>query len=285
MSNQANEVYQKIISTLLECGEFVQTRNSDSFSCIDYPRIFFTHTPLVTIRKTAWKKALLEMQWFMSGDTKCPEELMDWWNGQLGTGNMYRGGYSNQFRYSGFHDCTLYDFDQIKYLLNGLKSNPNSRRLLATTWNPKEMSEITELNRNTQTPTCCHGSLIQVFVRDKQVHMTVYQRSADILLGVPHNWIQYWALLKYLVFHAGRELEIGSLMWLFGDLHLYDEPSHMTTAKQIINCVPSEFPQHVLEYNYSGGQHLHCPKFTASDFTIEGIIPTPLVTTRPKLLA
>jgi len=285
MSNQANDIYQKILSTLLESGELVQTRNSDSFSCIDYPRITFTHTPLITIRKTAWKKALLEMQWFMSGDTKCPEELMDWWNGQLGTGDTYRGGYSNQFRYSGFTGNLMHTFDQIKYLLNGLKSSPYSRRLLATTWNPRDMEQITQLNNNPQTPTCCHGSLIQVFVRDNQVHMMVYQRSADILLGVPHNWIQYWALLQYLAFHVNRELQVGSLMWLFGDLHLYDEPSHMETAKQIIHCVPSEFPQHHLEYQYSGGYHLDCPKFTASDFSMEGIIPMPLVTTRPKLLA
>jgi thymidylate synthase len=282
MSNQANEFYQQIIAHLMLSGEFIQTRNSDSYSCIDYPRIKFTHTPLVTIRKTAWKKALLEMQWFMSGDTKCPDELMDWWQGQLGHGNMYRGGYSNQFRYSGLVGTQI-NFDQIKYLLNGVRNNPNSRRLVATTWNPANMAAITELNANPQTPTTCHGSLIQLFVRDHQVHMTVYQRSADILLGVPHNWMQYWALLHYFAFHSKNE--IGSLMWDFGDLHLYDEMSHLTTAKQIAHCTPDENSEHELVYTFSEEYLLGCPKFKASDFTMEGIVPQPIVLTRPKLLA
>lgn len=281
MSNEANCIYKNIISTLLLTGELVNTRNSDSYSCIDYPRILFTTTPLVSVRKTSWKKALREMEWFMSGDIKCPEELMDWWGGQLGHGNMYRGGYSDQLRKSG-HSHHL-QFDQINYILNGLKNNPNSRRLIATTWNPWDMANITVINNNSQTPSTCHGTLIQFFVRDSKIHMLVYQRSADILLGVPHNWIQYWALLLYFSTHSN--LEKGSLMWLFGDLHLYDEESHIATAKQIIGCLPFKNNYHELKYSFSGETFLNCPKFKASDFSMDGMIPQPMVLTRPKLLA
>jgi thymidylate synthase len=281
MSNQSNLIYQAMLAHLMVAGQRVHTRNSDSFSCIDYPRITLNTTPLVTVRRTAWKNAIREMEWFMSGDIKCPEELIDWWNGQLGYGNMYRGGYSDQLRKSG--NTYHLQFDQVKYILDGLKNNPNSRRLVATTWNPYDMANITMLNNNSQTPSTCHGTLIQFFVRDNKVIMCVYQRSADVLLGVPHNWIQYWALLLYFATHSN--LEVGSLMWLFGDLHLYDEQSHIATAKQIIHCQPFENPSHELEYQFSGETLLSCPKFKASDFSMKGIVPQPIVLTRPKLLA
>lgn len=281
MSNQANFIYQDMLAQLMLTGLLINTRNSDSYSCIDYPRITFTTTPLVTIRRTAWKKALREMEWFMSGDSKCPDELMDWWDGQLGYGNMYRGGYSDQFRKSGhtYHN----QFDQVKYILDGLKKNSNSRRLIATTWNPYDMANITTMNNNPQTPSTCHGTLIHFFVREHKVHMTVYQRSADVLLGVPHNWIQYWALLLYFSTHSN--LKVGSLMWIFGDLHLYDELSHIATAQQIVQCTPFENPKHEIQYAFSGEHLLNCPKFKASDFSIEGAIPQPIILTRPKLLA
>lgn len=286
MSNQANYVYQTVIKHLLLKGELIHTRNSDSQSCINYPRITFINTPLVTVRRTAWKKALLEMEWFMSGSPHCPEALLDWWDGQLNLNGCYKKGYGEQLRkfnetFDHLEEST--SFDQIKYILDGLKNNPNSRRLIATTWNPYDMANITEINNNPQTPSTCHGTLIQFFVREHKVHMTVYQRSADVLLGVPHNWIQYWALLMYFSTHSN--LEVGSLMWLFGDLHLYDEESHIATAKQIASCEPFNKPYHELKYTFSGEILLDCPKFKASDFSMDGLIPQPMVLTRPKLLA
>jgi thymidylate synthase len=95
--------------------------------------------------------------------------------------------------------------------------------------------------------------------------------------------MQYWALLLYFATHAN--LEMGALMWLFGDLHLYDETSHISTAKQIIQCQPFKNTYHEIKYNFSGDNLLSCPKFKASDFSMDGMIPQPMVLTRPKLLA
>jgi len=275
--------YQVLLRTVSEYGDLVETRNHLTKSCCDLDPITFTQTPLVTLRKTAWKLALREMEWFMSGDMKCPDELIPWWKDQLGYGGMYRGGYSHQYRYSGFIGTQLNNFDQIKYLLDGLRKNPNSRRLVMTTWNPSDMAHITEINHNPLTPSCCHGSMIQLFVREGRVHMAHCQRSADLLLGVPHNWIQYWALLLYFARHS--ELDVGSLRWIFGDAHIYQEPSHLDAVKQLLRIpvqpeVDSSFN---LRYN-PVVQNQVVPEFKASDFVMDGVIPEPKVFTKPKLL-
>ena len=275
--------YREIIREIVNRGDFVESRNAPVKSLIDYRQIVFRETPLVTWRKTAWKKAIREMSWFMSGDSLCPDELRDWWDGQLNRDGRYIGGYGDQLRnYSEDHIIDS-GFDQVRYLLEGLRDHKNSRRLVISTWNAKDMSDITSYNDNPKTPTNCHGSIIQCHVRDDKLHMTQYQRSADILLGVPHNWLQYFSLLLYLSHWS--ELEAGSLRWIFGDVHLYQEESHIECAKQIMQY-PVRFidkpPK--LVYNPTVSWTGAIPEFKAYDFTMEGTIPDPLVTIRPKLL-
>jgi len=155
--------------------------------------------------------------------------------------------------------------------------------LVMTTWNPSDMAHITEINHNPLTPSCCHGSMIHLFVREGRVHMTHYQRSADLLLGVPHNWIQYWALLMYFARHS--ELDVGSLRWIFGDAHIYQEPSHLDAVKQLlrISMQPEVDNSFNLLYN-PVAQNQVVPEFKAGDFVMEGVIPEPRVLTKPKLL-
>jgi thymidylate synthase len=274
-----DEAYYYLVKYIKNNGDELETRNHRVKSVIDYDQIIFTETPLVTVRKTAWKKAIREMEWFLSGDPYCPEELFDWWDGQLNDSGMYVAGYGQQLRsyYSAGH------FDQIKFLLEALRDHRESRRILVTTWNPLEMSKITEINRNNNTPTVCHGVVIQCSVREGKLRMTHYQRSADVLLGVPHNLVQYWALLLYLAHWSN--LEVGSLRWIFGDVHLYQEESHVECARQIIQAPIRSIDTPIkLCYNpilsLAGG----IPEFKASDFTMDGVIPEPLVTIRPKLL-
>jgi thymidylate synthase len=280
-----DQEYAWLIYRIFNGGDELETRNHRVKSVIDYPQIIFTETPLVTVRKTAWKKAIREMEWFLSGDPECPEELLDWWDGQLDKHGRYLGGYGEQLRTSGCNLDPLSPraFDQIRFLLEGLCGHPESRRLVATTWNPRDMAHITEINQNPNTPTTCHGTLIDCSVRNGKLHMTQYQRSADVLLGVPHNWIQYWALLLYLAYWS--ELEVGSLRWIFGDVHLYQEESHVECARQIIQApIKSVDTPIKLCYNPTVSWDGTIPEFKASDFTIEGTIPEPLVTIRPKLL-
>lgn len=284
-----NDEYINLLEDVLKYGNNVTTRGNSTRSNLLLDPIQLETFPLVTIRKTAWKKAIREMEWFMSGKSICPDELLDWWEGQLNPNRQLVDGYAAQLRSSTSTNAygVLTSFDQVAFILEGLKNNPNSRRLIMTTWNPGEMANITKVNDNPQTPTCCHGTMTQFFVRNNTLNMKHYQRSADLLLGVPHNWVQYWALLLYFAHHAG--LNPGWIRWDFGDAHIYNEPSHMNTAREIAyghDDVDFETDDCELVYKCSGElDNFGTPKFKASDFKVIGEIPKPLVTLKPKLIA
>lgn len=260
-----------------------QTRNYPVRSSFFADPFYFVTFPLVQSRTTAWKKALLEMEWFMSGKLQCPAALLNWWDGQLNPENRYYGGYGQQLRRHGVHQ-----FDQIGALLDGLKKHPDSRRLILTTWDPWTMSRIGELNHNPKTPTCCHGTITQFAVISGRVHATTYQRSADVLLGLPHNFVQYWGLLLYCAHYSG--LAVGSLRYILGDAHLYDEPSHLECAKALVTVSEDEArslpfidlryePKDIRSYSYDS-----IPPFLANDFYLSGHPQLPVTEIRPKLL-
>lgn len=270
--------YQQALISILDSGEVINTRNSWTHSKIDVDPITFTSTPLVTLRNTAWKLAIREMEWFMSGDAKCPMELLPWWKNQLNDEGKYLSGYSEQFRYSpGDH---IHDFDQVHFILEGLRHNSNSRRLIMTAWSPYDMATITKKNKNPNTPSTCHSTLIQFFVRNETLYMTSYQRSADMILGVPHNWIQSWALLLWFAYHS--KLKVGHLRWLFGDAHIYCHETHVTTANDIISCNFNSLERTTFELKYQPQNDSEV--FRAKDFFMDGFIPAPMVFTKPVLL-
>ena len=276
--NMINAIYKELIKAIISGGYKITTRGSETYSLLPTPGLCINDFPLITTRKTAWKKALREYEWFMSGDAFCPEELLDWWDGQLNNYGCYKYGYPRQLRLFGY--C---EFDQIRFVLDALKNNPNSRRIIMTTWHPHEMSDITITNNNPRTPTTCHGSFVQFFVRDGELIMKHYQRSADMLLGVPHNLVQYWALLLFFAHHAN--LKPGYIIWDFGDAHIYTEESHIKTANEIIEA---DALSHDIElvYEYSGElDDYGLPKFKTDDFKLKGTVPEPIVKTRPKLIA
>lgn len=142
------------------------------------------------------------------------------------------------------------------------------------------MANITTTNDNPNTPTTCHNTCTQFFVRQGKLHLKTYQRSADMLLGVPHNWVQTWALLVYMANRTG--FKVGTMQWTFGDAHIYNEESHLEVASSFIDfaftyggLLAKEIK---LEYNPTSLE------FLASDFSTIGTISDPKILTRPKLL-
>jgi len=285
MISEADFAYRYLLEYVSITGSRLQTRNAEALSSLCTNPVVFTKTPLVTLRKTAWKMALREMEWFMSGDSKCPEVLLPWWEKQLDkTGHYYLCGYGQQYREFRYEDANrnLNEFDQIAFLLDSLQNHPYSRRHILTAWNPGEMAYITEVNENPKTPTTCHSTMIQFFVREGQLHAKHYQRSADLLLGVPHNWIQHWALMLYLARNAG--LTVGALRWDFGDAHIYADESHLTAVQEILSAKRHPESTARLCYNQTVRRDkFGTPEFLASDFSMAGDIPAPATTIKPKL--
>lgn len=268
----ADRQYQLLITRVCRDGRRTIARNAETRRVFDADPITFYKTPLVTLRKTAWRLALREMEWFLSGDPKCPVELLPWWSGQLSPDGFYFDGYGEQLRnWKG-------RFDQVAYLIDGLKNHPTSRRHLLTTWDASDMAEITETNHNPATPACCHTTLAQFFVEEGVLYMTSVQRSADLLLGVQHNWLQSWALFLWLAHQTG--LKPGWMRWIFGDLHIYTEDSHTRAVQELLAAtIPPDVDAPALIYTPTIKKD-----FRASDFEMTGVIPDPQSLTRPKLL-
>ena len=266
-------IYTNLISSIQTTGELVPSRNSPTRRKFDLPNVTFTKTPLVTLRKTAWSKAIREMEWFLSGNPTCPSELLDWWEPQLNSNKEYIGGYGEQLR------SFTSSFDQIEALIAGIRNHPYSRRHVITTWNPAEMANIIQLNNNPNTPTTCHTTIAQFFVsQDRSLSFHSYQRSADMLLGVPHNWIQSWALLLWVC--GQTDTFPGKMLWTFGDAHTYTHISHLQTIDQLL-AIKSPLVSNAPRLIYNGGIN---SDFRAADFEMIGTVPEPIVLIKPKLL-
>lgn len=215
--------YQWMIHQIMTDGEVVQGRNSEVKKLRNLS-LEITSTPLISIRRTAWKNCLREMEWFLSGSNNINNlhgSVRHWWKPWADERGFVPNNYAVQLR--NFHG-KFNSVDQVQYLIESVKDEPTSRRNVITTWNTADM-----LNPNTLI-TNCHGSLIVADVdNDNKLHLTMIQRSADMMLGVPHNMLQYWAFLMYLAHQTGRE--VGSLHWQGVNCHIYK--AHYDAANEI----------------------------------------------------
>jgi thymidylate synthase len=185
--------------------------------------------PLVTTKKLHLRSIIYELLWFLRGDTnvKYLQEhgvtIWDEWadkNGELGP------VYGKQWR--SWPTADGRNIDQLSQVLEQIKSNPNSRRILVSAWN------VGELDRMALLP--CHA-LFQFYVADGRLSCQMYQRSADALLGVPFNIASY-ALLTHMVAQQ-CDLKVGDFVWTGGDCHLYS--NHLRQADLQLSRTP--YPQ------------------------------------------
>ena len=260
--SRANQVYSQLLNKILHGGQLLESRNSKVMGLRNAMIDFGSPAALVTVRKTAWKLALREMEWFLKGSCNINEldkSVRHWWEPWADERGFVANSYGVQFKHSIGHPEQFEDnegFDQVSHTINLLKNDPFSRRNIMTTWNASEMA-------HPETPiTNCHGTVIQFFGNpDGSTDMTMYQRSCDMLLGVPHNWIQYQALLKYLCHRSGRTP--GKFTWIGGDCHIYEK--HFSTAQKIAEIKEHKHQSVDLKYTPSGSD------FLASDFHIDDV--------------
>ncbi len=191
--------------------------------------------PLLTTKKVHFKSIAVELLWFLRGDTNVKYlhdngvSIWDEWadeNGDLGP------VYGKQWRSWAAPDGRV--IDQMQKLIDNLKANPYSRRHVISAWNPAEVDDMA-------LPPC--HCLFQFFVADGKLSCQLYQRSADIFLGVPFNIASY-ALLTHMVAQAVG-LEVGDFVHSFGDVHLY--LNHMDQATTQLSRAPMAFPTLKLE--------------------------------------
>jgi thymidylate synthase len=187
--------------------------------------------PLVTTKKLHLRSIIYELLWFLRGDTnvKYLQEnavtIWDEWadeNGDLGP--VYGKQWRNWPTPDGRH------IDQLSQVIEQLKSNPNSRRILVSAWN------VGELDRMALLP--CHA-LFQFYVADGRLSCQLYQRSADALLGVPFNIASY-ALLTHMIAQQ-CDLKVGDFVWTGGDCHLYS--NHLEQADLQLSRAPYPLPR------------------------------------------
>ena len=206
--------YHELLKHILNNGKKKTDRtNTGTISTFGYQMRFDLSQgfPLITTKKLHVKSIIYELLWFLNGDTNI-KYLQDngvsiWneWadkNGDLGPvyGKQWRSWYGN--------DGTKYD--QITNLINEIKTNPDSRRLIVSAWN------VSELDKMALMP--CH-TLFQFYVNDNTLSCQLYQRSADAFLGVPFNIASY-SLLAMMVAQVCN-LKVGEFIHSFGDLHIY----------------------------------------------------------------
>ncbi len=216
--------------------------------------------PLLTTKKLHVKSIIHELLWFLSGDTNTAYlkangvSIWDEWadeNGDLGP------VYGAQWRSWPARDGGV--IDQIAEVERALKTDPNSRRHIVTAWNPAD------LPRMALAPCHC---LFQFYVAEGRLSCQLYQRSADVFLGVPFNIASY-ALLTMMMAQA-TNLQPGEFIHTFGDVHLY--LNHLEQADEQLRREPKPLPHMAL--NPAVRSILG---FTAADFTLTGYKPHPAI--------
>jgi len=214
--------------------------------------------PVLTTKKLHLRSIIIELLWFLRGETNIRwlnDHKVSIWNEWADEKGDLGPVYGHQWRHWPARDGG--EIDQITALIDGLKKNPDSRRHIVTAWNP------TDVDRMALPP--CHA-LFQFYVADEKLSCQLYQRSADIFLGVPFNIASYALLTQMVAQVCGYQP--GDFVHTLGDAHLY--ANHLDQARLQLSREPRPLP--VMRLN-SDVQDLFAFRF--EDFTLEGYDPHP----------
>jgi len=226
--------------------------------------------PLVTTKKIHVKSIIHELLWFLKGDTninyltKNGVRIWNEWADQKGDlGPVYGHQWRN------WNDEGI---DQIKAVIETLKTNPDSRRMLVSAWNPSVLPDTSLsfaeniANKKAALPPC--HAFFQFYVAEGKLSCQLYQRSADLFLGVPFNIASY-ALLNMMVAQVCN-LKLGTFVHTFGDVHIYS--NHHEQLEEQLSRRPRALPQMILNKKIND-----IFDFKYEDFSLNGYDPYPLI--------
>lgn len=261
-SNTIKTPYEDLLRTILEQGSHKDDRTGTGTTSLFGQQMRFDLSesfPLITTKKVYWKGVIGELLWFLQGSSnvrwlqKRNIHIWDEWASEEGElGPVYGVQWRSWPTPDGQH------VDQIAQALDMLKNNPDSRRNIVSAWN------VAELNNMALPP--CH-LLFQLYVADGKLSCQLYQRSADMFLGVPFNIASYSALTHMLAQQAG--LKVGEFIWTGGDCHIYD--NHREQVLTQLSREPRPYPQLTLRKASS------IFDYDFDDFIIEGYDPHPAI--------
>ncbi|MGQ4273127.1 thymidylate synthase [Terrihabitans sp. B22-R8] len=216
--------------------------------------------PLVTTKKVHIKSIVHELLWFLAGDTNArtlQANGVSIWNEWAAADGDLGPVYGKQWRSWATPDGDT--IDQIAQLLEQIRTNPDSRRLIVSAWNPADLPKM--------ALAPCH-CLFQFHVAQGRLSCQLYQRSADVFLGVPFNIASY-ALLTHMIAQV-TGLEPGDFVHSFGDAHLY--LNHLDQAREQLSRSPRPLPQLRLNPDVRS-----LFDFTFDDIAVEGYDPHPAI--------
>ncbi|WP_027857462.1 thymidylate synthase [Marinobacterium jannaschii] len=232
--------------------------------------------PLLTTKKVHLKSVILELLWFLDGNTNnnwLAERGVSIWNGWALEDGDLGPIYGKQWRSWACPDGST--IDQISELIQQIKAKPDSRRLIVSGWNPADLPDESVsphenvANGKAALPPC--HTLFQFYVANNRLSCQLYQRSADYFLGVPFNIASY-ALLTHMIAQQ-CDLEVGDFVHTFGDVHLYQDhladPAIVSeqltrTPRPLPKLVIKRRPASIFDYQYE-------------DFEMEGYDPHPAI--------
>jgi thymidylate synthase len=279
--------YLDALQHIMDNGEEVSDRTGiGTFSVFGYQMQFNLQNgfPAVTTKKLAWRSVIGELLWFLEGSTderrlaeltfsKDRSKLIG--KKTIWTANADAQGvelgyinddlvkqlgpvYGHQWRhFDGSDGNNKNKTDQIAWLINEISANPSSRRLILSAWNPNQINEMA-------LPPC--HTLAQFRVMNDKLSCQLYQRSADMFLGVPFNIASY-SLLTHMLAQICN-LELGSFVWVGGDCHIYK--NHREQVVQQLKRKPQNLP-HLIIPVFKNLQELL--KTTPSDYILQNYTP------------
>ena len=216
--------------------------------------------PLLTTKKIHLKSVIYELLWFLTGDTNVKflkENGISIWNEWADEKGNLGPVYGHQWRSWSTHDGK--SIDQIKNLIEQIKANPDSRRLIVSAWNVSDISKM-------KLPPC--HAFFQFYVANGQLSCQLYQRSADIFLGVPFNIASYALLTMMIAQVCG--LRVGEFVHTLGDAHIY--LNHEDQVNEQLTRTPKIKPTMLLNKSIN-----NLFDFTFDDFSLVGYDPYPLI--------
>jgi thymidylate synthase len=254
--------YQDLLKHILDNGtEKTDRTGTGTISVFGYQMRFNLKEgfPLVTTKKIHLKSVIHELLWFIKGETNIQYlkdngvKIWDEWASESGDlGPVY----GKQWR---SWDSKNGEIDQLKEVLKQLKNSPDSRRIIVSAWNVGELAEMALMP--------CHA-FFQFYVADNKLSCQLYQRSADVFLGVPFNIASYALLTMMIAQECG--LDLGDFVWTGGDTHIYS--NHLEQVNLQLSRTPRRLP--IMKLNPEVKSVFD---FIYEDFTLENYDPYPLI--------